>query len=72
MTFTSKRQSINEFVFISDSPRKSAINDSIINPIKSSWALAKDDLDKTSGGSRILKTLYLKFRAWDPYETYGG
>ena len=30
-----------------DSPRKSAINDSINNPIKSSWALAKDDLDKT-------------------------
>ncbi|UJR34198.1 hypothetical protein I4U23_021604 [Adineta vaga] len=30
-----------------DSPRKSTINDSIINPIKSSWALAKDDLDKT-------------------------
>jgi len=35
------------FFFIQDSPRKSAINDSIINPIKSSWALAKDDLDKT-------------------------
>ncbi|CAF0791221.1 unnamed protein product [Rotaria sordida] len=30
-----------------DSPRKLVINDSIINPIKSSWVLAKDDLDKT-------------------------
>ncbi|CAF4819598.1 unnamed protein product [Rotaria magnacalcarata] len=30
-----------------DSPRKLAINDSTINPIKSSWILAKDDLDKT-------------------------
>ncbi|CAF4497050.1 unnamed protein product [Rotaria sp. Silwood2] len=31
----------------SNSPKKSAINDSIINPTKSSCALAKDDLDKT-------------------------
>ncbi|CAF0765754.1 unnamed protein product [Adineta steineri] len=30
-----------------DSPRKSAISDSTIIPTKSSWALAKDDLDKT-------------------------
>ena len=30
-----------------ESPRKLAVNDSSLNPIRSSWSLAKDDLDKT-------------------------
>lgn len=30
-----------------ESPRKLAINDLSLNPIRSSWTLAKDDLDKT-------------------------
>jgi hypothetical protein len=34
-------------VRLQDSPRKSALNDSSSVPLKSSWALAKDDLDKT-------------------------
>lgn len=32
---------------LQDSPRKLPNNDSITSPVKSSWALAKDDLDKT-------------------------